>query len=65
MADAAILDLRLFIINNGTYAIVDKGLEVIITDVDKRLYHAKLPWIDFVAAAKNARRLNLTLKTYL
>ncbi|MBI4587301.1 MAG: thiamine pyrophosphate-binding protein [Candidatus Rokubacteria bacterium] len=52
LADAANLDLRLFIINNGTYAIVDKGLEVIIPDVDKRLYHAKLPRIDFVAAAK-------------
>jgi len=52
LADAANLDLRLFIINNGTYAIVDKGLEVVIPDHHKRLYHAKLPRIDFVAAAK-------------
>ena len=52
LADAANLDLRLFIINNGTYAIVDKGLEVIIPEVDKRRYHGKLPSIDFVAAAK-------------
>ncbi len=52
LADAASLDLRLFIINNGTYAIVDKGLEVVIPDVDKQRYHGKLPAIDFVAAAK-------------
>ena len=52
LADAAGLDLRLFIINNGTYAIVDKGLEVVIPDVDKRRYHGRLPSIDFVAAAR-------------
>ena len=52
LADAAGLDLRVFIINNGTYAIVDKGLEVVIPDVDKRRYHSRLPGIDFVAAAK-------------
>lgn len=52
LADAANLDLRLFIINNGTYGIVDKGLEIVIPDFEKRLYHSKLPRIDFVAAAK-------------
>lgn len=52
LADAANLDLRLFIINNGTYGIVDKGLEVVIPDVEKQRYHSKLPGIDFVAAAK-------------
>ncbi len=52
LADAANLDLRLFIINNGTYGIVDKGLEVIIPTVEKARYHSKLPSIDFVAAAK-------------
>lgn len=52
LADAATLDLRLFIINNGTYAIVDKGLEVVIPEVDKGRYHSKLPSIDFVAAAR-------------
>ena len=52
LADAANLDLRLFIINNGTYGIVDKGLEVIIPTVEKPRYHSKLPRIDFVAAAK-------------
>jgi acetolactate synthase-1/2/3 large subunit len=52
LADAARLDLRLFIINNGTYGIVDKGLEIIIPTVDKVRYHSKLPAIDFVAAAK-------------
>lgn len=52
LADAATLDLRLFIINNGTYAIVDKGLEVVIPEVEKPRYHSKLPGIDFVAAAR-------------
>jgi acetolactate synthase-1/2/3 large subunit len=42
----------MFIINNGTYGIVDKGLEVIIPTVEKPRYHSKLPSIDFVAAAK-------------
>jgi acetolactate synthase-1/2/3 large subunit len=52
LADAANLDLRLFIINNGVYAIVDKGLEVVVPEVEKRRYHSKLPQIDFVGAAK-------------
>jgi len=52
LADAARLDLRVFIINNGTYGIVDKGLEIIIPTVEKPRYHSKLPSIDFVAAAK-------------
>ncbi len=52
LAEAASLDLRLFIINNGTYAIVDKGLEIVIPDVNKRRYHGKLAHIDFVAAAQ-------------
>ncbi|MBI3998953.1 MAG: thiamine pyrophosphate-binding protein [Armatimonadetes bacterium] len=52
LADAATIDLRVFIINNGTYAIVDKGLEVVVPEVDKQRYHSKLPGVDFVAAAK-------------
>jgi acetolactate synthase-1/2/3 large subunit len=52
LAEAANIGMNLFIINNGTYAIVDKGLEVVIPDVDKARYHGKLPMIDFVAAAK-------------
>ena len=52
LADAANLDLRVFIINNGVYGIVDKGLEVVIPDVEKRRYHSSLPSIDFVASAK-------------
>jgi acetolactate synthase I/II/III large subunit len=52
LADAANLDLRVFIINNGVYGIVDKGLEVVIPDVEKRRYHSSLPSIDFVGAAK-------------
>ena len=52
LADVSNLDLRLFIINNGTYGIVDKGLEIIIPTVEKPRYHSKLRSIDFVAAAK-------------
>jgi len=52
LADAANLDLRVFVVNNGVYGIVDKGLEVIIPDFAKRNYHSTLPQIDFVKAAE-------------
>jgi acetolactate synthase-1/2/3 large subunit len=52
LADAANLGMNVFIVNNGVYGIVDKGLEVIIPEHDKRLYHSKLPQIDFVKAAE-------------
>jgi acetolactate synthase-1/2/3 large subunit len=52
LADAAHLDLRLFILNNGMYAIVEYGLEVILPEVEPSHYHCQLPLIDFVAAAK-------------
>jgi len=52
LPDVANLDRRVIIINNGVYGIVDKGLEVVIPDVEKRRYHTSLPSIYFVAAAK-------------
>jgi acetolactate synthase-1/2/3 large subunit len=52
LADAAAMGMNLFIINNGRYAIVDKGLEVVIPEVDKGRYHGVLPDIDFAAAAR-------------
>ncbi|HEY7623481.1 MAG TPA: thiamine pyrophosphate-dependent enzyme [Candidatus Limnocylindria bacterium] len=52
LADAATLDLRVFVVNNEVYGIVDKGLEVIIPDYEKRNYHSKLPHIDFVKHAE-------------
>ncbi len=52
LADAANLGMNVFVVNNGVYGIVDKGLEVIIPDHDKRLYHSRLPQIDFVKAAE-------------
>src|SRR5438105_3996475 len=52
LAEAANLGMNLFIINNERYAIVDKGLEVVIPDWDKERYHGVLQNIDFVAAAK-------------
>lgn len=52
LAEAANIGMNLFIVNNGTYAIVDKGLEVVIPDVEKGRYHGRLAPIDFVGAAK-------------
>lgn len=52
LADAANLGMNVFVVNNGVYGIVDKGLEVIIPDVEKRKYHSRLPQIDFVKAAE-------------
>jgi acetolactate synthase-1/2/3 large subunit len=52
LADAANLGMNVFVVNNGVYGIVDKGLEVIIPDVEKRRYHSRLPNIDFVKAAE-------------
>jgi acetolactate synthase-1/2/3 large subunit len=52
LADSANLGMNVFVVNNGVYGIVDKGLEVIIPDVEKRKYHSKLPQIDFVKAAE-------------
>lgn len=52
LAEASNLGMNLFIINNERYAIVDKGLEVVIPDWDKERYHGVLQNIDFVAAAK-------------
>jgi acetolactate synthase-1/2/3 large subunit len=52
LADAANMDLRVFVVNNEVYGIVDKGLEVIIPEYDKKNYHSKLPHIDFVKHAE-------------
>jgi acetolactate synthase-1/2/3 large subunit len=52
LADAATLDLRVFVVNNEVYGIVDKGLEVIIPDFDKANYHSRLPHIDFTKHAE-------------
>ncbi len=52
LADAANLGLNVFVVNNGVLGIVDKGLEVIIPDVEKRRYHSRLPRIDFTRAAE-------------
>ncbi len=52
LAEASNLGMNLFIINNERYAIVDKGLEVVIPEWEKGRYHGVLQNIDFVAAAK-------------
>lgn len=61
IAEAAKLDLRLFLMNNGTYAIVDKGLEIILPDVERKYYHCSLAKIDFIEAAKAYGWLSLKL----
>lgn len=53
LADVAKLNLRLFIINNGAYGLIKQGYKVIIPEVDASRYHASLPPIDFVLAAKS------------
>ena len=52
LADAFKLGLRLFIINNGSYGIIQQGAPSILPGIKESLYHADLPNIDFVAAAK-------------
>ncbi len=52
IADASHLGLRLFIINNSSYGIIEQGAPSIIPGLDSKRYHSHLPSIDFVAAAK-------------
>jgi acetolactate synthase I/II/III large subunit len=52
IADASQLGLRLFIINNSSYGIIEQGAPSIIPGLDSKRYHSHLPSIDFVAAAK-------------
>ena len=52
LSEVANLGLRLFILNNGSYAIVEQGLKFILPDVEPPRYHADLPAIDFVKMAE-------------
>lgn len=52
LAEAATLDLRVFVLNNEGYGIVRQGLRTILPEVDETRYHARLAPIDFVAAAR-------------
>ena len=52
LADCAHLGIRLFVINNRTFGLVDYSLRLVRPDVDHRLYHTQLPGIDFGAAAR-------------
>nr|WP_107912331.1 thiamine pyrophosphate-dependent enzyme [Streptomyces chartreusis] len=51
LAECAHLGISLFIINNGSYAIVEQGLHKILPKVDYARYHSSLPPIDFLQAA--------------
>lgn len=62
LAEVSRLDLRLFIINNQSYALVKKGLEVVLPHTKKEHYHSHLENIDFVQAAQSHGWLGLKLK---
>lgn len=65
IADVANLGLRLFILNNGTYALIEKGIEIIMPDLAKERTHSRIANIDFVSAAKANGWLGYTLKPNL
>ncbi|NJR14883.1 MAG: hypothetical protein HC785_03720 [Calothrix sp. CSU_2_0] len=52
IADASRMGLRLFIMNNSCYGIIEQGAPLIIPGLDSKRYHSHLPNIDFVCAAK-------------
>ena len=52
LGECARLDLRLFVLNNGGYGLLDQALADIIPDVAPARYHGPLAEIDFVAAAR-------------
>jgi acetolactate synthase-1/2/3 large subunit len=52
LADVAKLDLRLFIINNGSYGVVRQGLATALAEVHPDRYHHVIPSVDFVGAAR-------------
>ncbi len=52
LADAANLGLKLFILNNGTYGIVEQRIKSMWPNLEKIYYHTKLPTINFILAAK-------------
>jgi acetolactate synthase-1/2/3 large subunit len=52
LSECARLDLRLFVLNNRGYGLLDQALADIIPDVSPARYHGPLGDIDFVAAAR-------------
>ncbi len=53
LVDAALLGLRLFVLNNSVYGIVYQGLRFYLTpDLPEENLHTSLPAINFQAAAK-------------
>jgi acetolactate synthase-1/2/3 large subunit len=52
LADVAQLGLRLFIIDNNSYGIIQQGYSRILPDTEASRYHSALPQIDFVSAAR-------------
>jgi acetolactate synthase I/II/III large subunit len=52
IAEAATFDIRLFILNNQSYAIVDQGLKVVLPKTEKARRHSQIAPIDFVKAAQ-------------
>lgn len=52
LADVASMGLRLFMMDNCIYGIVQQGLSIIMPNKSEEYYHANIAKIDFVAAAK-------------
>lgn len=51
LAEAAHLDLRLFIINNSCFGLIEKLTDIVIPEVEKSRHHIALAKIDFLEAA--------------
>jgi acetolactate synthase I/II/III large subunit len=52
LADLAGLELCVFVLNNGTFALVDSGLRITLPELHPRSRHTKLRPVDFVGAAR-------------
>ncbi|GAA3689001.1 acetolactate synthase-1/2/3 large subunit [Lentzea atacamensis] len=52
LPETARLGLRLFIINNGSYALVEQGLRHVLPDTSEDRFHSQLAPVDHVAAAR-------------
>lgn len=52
LAEAASMGIRLFMMDNNVYGIVQQGLRIVMPNKPKERYHTDIAKIDFVAAAK-------------
>jgi acetolactate synthase-1/2/3 large subunit len=64
-AEAAQFDIRLFILNNQSYALVEQGLKIILPHFDAESRHSRLVSIDFLAAAESCGWIGKRLESDL